>query len=367
MHRPLIHFLVSSPGGDIQADRKKWHLPLDKDPAKISYCQYFHAIEDFLSYDNFGAFLESINQKEKQRISIETIKAIVIRSEKHGTLYHPASIEVFLNTGSRKFGLNVATTETGMQWLKEEFSVLRLLSEKYRLPYLPYAYRFQKRNRMAFLLEDWFEGYHEFHLSQKNDGRQILQLWEFGSGYRDLTPEQAYEIYRQSSLIMTLYYDISDYSQIYPWHHGGGDFIAHVDQEGISVRLTTARGYNPLMIFQDTANGNPSVALAYFFLNLTLKMSLDRLDGVGEVTWADNRYVPATVTGFFDGLQLKEDYQSRGHDMLSVMRSFSVDEMKHIFSPLIKMYEGTDDHAVIVKNLDRHAEILTATLQNYLR
>jgi len=365
MYKPDIHFLVSSPGGDIQADREKWHLPLERDPAQISYRQYFHAIEDFLSHDNFDSFLKTINQKEKEQISLKGIKEIIIRSEKHGTLYHPASIEVLLNNKSITFGLNVATTETGKEWLKEEFSVLRVLYEKYRLPYLPYAYLLEERNHMVFLLEEWFESYHEFHLSQNNDGQQVLQLWEYGNGYRYLTPEQTKEIYRQSSLIMTLYYDVSDYSQIYPWHHGGGDFIASVVQDKISVRLSTARRYDPFIIFQDTANVNPSVALTYFFLNLTLKMRLDRLDGVGEVTWADDSCVPATVNGFFDGLHLKEDYQNIRYDMLSAVQSFSPNEMKRVFSPIVEMNERTDDHAIIVKNLDKHAELLTVTLRNY--
>ena len=133
MHKPIIHFLVSSPDGDIQADREKWHLPLEQDPSKISYRQYFHAIEDFLSHDNFTSLLKSINQKEEQQTSLEGIKEIIIRSEKHGTLYHPASIEVLLNTGNIKFGLNVATSEVGREWLKDEVSVLRLLYKKYSL------------------------------------------------------------------------------------------------------------------------------------------------------------------------------------------------------------------------------------------
>lgn len=367
MHKPGIHFLVSSPGGDIQADREKWHLPLDRDPGKISYRQYFHAIEDFLTYDYFTSLLKSINQKEKQQTSIEAIKEIIIRSEKHGTLYHPASIEVLLNTGSIKFGLNIATTETGKEWLKGEFTVLRQLYEKYRLPYLPYAYLLEERTHMVFLLEDWFEGYHEFHLSQNSDGQQILQLWEFGSGYKDLKPEQTYEIYRQSSLIMTLYYNVSDYSQIYPWHHGGGDFIASVVQDEVSVRLSTARRYDPFIIFQDTANVNPSVALAYFFLNLTLKMRLDRLDGVGEVMWADDRCIPAIVQGFFEGLRSNADFQNLGFDILNIVQSFSPDEMNRIFSPLVDLYEGTEDHPVIVENLERHIKVLTATLRIFPR
>ena len=96
-------------------------------------------------------------------------------------------------------------------------------------------------------------------------------------------------------------------------------------------------------------------------------MRLDRLDGVGEVIWANDNCVQATVQGFFEGLRSKEDFQNLTYDMLNVLQSFSPDEMKQIFSPLIDMYEGTDDHPVIIKNLDRHIEVLTATLRTFPR
>ena len=84
---------------------------------------------------------------------------------------------------------------------------------------------------MSFLLEDWFEGYHEFHISKDNEGKQQLKLWDFDHGYKNLSQEQSFEIYKKASKILTLYYDLEDFSQIFPWHHAAGDFVVKIEDE----------------------------------------------------------------------------------------------------------------------------------------
>jgi len=46
-------------------------------------------------------------------------------------------------------------------------------------------------------------------------------------------------------------------------------------------------------------------ALLLFFLRLSIRMRLDRMDGVGEIIWADHRAVAGTLEGFLEGLSLK--------------------------------------------------------------
>jgi hypothetical protein len=46
-------------------------------------------------------------------------------------------------------------------------------------------------------------------------------------------------------------------------------------------------------------------ALLVFFLNLTIRMRLDRLDGVGEIMWSDDTSVDGILKGFFESLALK--------------------------------------------------------------
>jgi hypothetical protein len=45
--------------------------------------------------------------------------------------------------------------------------------------------------------------------------------------------------------------------------------------------------------------------LLIFFLNLSIRMRLDRYDGVGEIVWSDSVAVKSTLDGFFEGLGLK--------------------------------------------------------------
>ncbi len=268
MHKPLIRYLVSSPYGDEPVDKDKIDFPLEGDPLKTPYRIYFDSIRNFLAREEFRPLLSAVNQKLKREVLLKEIGEIIIRTEKHGALYHPASIELILKEEKVKFGLNVAVTDTGRDWLQKEFSVLKNLQEKYDLPYLPNPYLFDNLSSISFLLEEWFEGYHEFHITIDEKGGQRLKLWEFGRGYTYLTTGQGFEICKQASKILTLYYDFADFNHIYPWHHAAGDFVVRIENEKVDVRLITARRYEPLMNF-DKDTVNPLFALFYFFLHLS--------------------------------------------------------------------------------------------------
>ncbi|MBW2564150.1 MAG: hypothetical protein JRE29_08995, partial [Deltaproteobacteria bacterium] len=42
-----------------------------------------------------------------------------------------------------------------------------------------------------------------------------------------------------------------------------------------------------------------------FFLNLSIRMRLDRLNGVGDIVWSDDCAVEETLKGFYQALALK--------------------------------------------------------------
>ena len=383
-----IKFLVASPYGDLPVDDDKLDFPLEGDPLKTTYRSYFQSIRNFLGQEDVVSLFKTAGKGD--------INEIIIRTEKHGALYHPASIELILKEEKVKFGLNVAVTDTGRDWLQKEFSVLKNLQEKYNLPYLPNAYLFDNLSSISFLLEEWFEGYHEFHITIDEKGGQRLKLWEFGNGYKYLTSEQSFEIYKQASKILTLYYDLKDFYQIYPWHHAAGDFVVRIENENnppsppftkggglesptlakgdlggfpghkINVRLTTARRYDPLMNF-DKDTVNPLFALFYFFLNLSIKMRLDKMDGLGEVVWAEDGCEEAMVEGFFEALKLKEsndNYPELVNEFISLLKSFNAEELRISTQPLIELFSGTGDLPVVIANLDGHAEKLFTVLQN---
>jgi len=364
MSKPQIQYLVSSPYGDITPDENKLDLPLECDTLKTPYREYFHSIQSFLAREEFQPLLKAASEKLGRTIPLKEVIKIIIRTEKHGLIYHPASIEMILQQEKIKFCLNVAISDSGKAWLQEEISVLQELYATFNLPYLPEVFFGGTHNSMFFLLEDWLEGYHEFHITRDEEGEKRLKLWEFGKGYSYISPEQSFELYKQASKILTLYYDLKDFREIYPWHHAAGDFVVKIDGEKIDVRLSTVRRYEPLLDY--TQKITPLLALFYFFVNLSIRMRLDRIDGVGEVIWSDDPCIKATITGFFEALKIKEDldgYPGLAGEFSGLVKSFRKDELTDTLKPIIDMYQGSEDLPVIANNLEEHVEALCVTLE----
>jgi hypothetical protein len=234
-----------------------------------------------------------------------------------------------------------------------------------------------------------------------------MKLWEYGKGDRVLSSEQGFEIYRQSAQILTLYYDLNDFHLIYPWHHAAGDFVVRIGKESnppqppfrkggnignvldddknqnipplekgdrggfldkTDVKLTTVRGYEPFMGIQEDDFVPPVLALFYFLLHLSIQMRLDKLDGVGDVVWADDFCVDATISGFFDGLKEKEgmkDYCGSVKSFLMLLKSFTREDLGKTLVPITEQFERTKDYQAIRDHLKDHIAKLYLTLQNY--
>ena len=368
MKKPAIRYLVASPAGDVPVDTGRLDYPLETDPLKTPYRLYFRAISDFLTKANFQPLLQAVNDRSGSDFDLSAVKEIIIRTEKHGALYHPASIECLTAGKKVKFGLNVAVTESGKNALKKEFDVLRTLHKQYRLPYIPKAFLLDEADSMVFLLEEWFEDFHEFHIAKSEHGKECLKLWEYGKGDRFLSDQQSFEIYRQIAMILTLYYDIETCRTIFPWHHAAGDFVARIQDESlIDIRLTTARGYEPFMGPSDEDIVPPALAMFYFLLHLSVQMRLDRLEGVGDIVWAEDKCVDATLAGFFLGIESKKafrDYFGSQGDFLTLLRSFSMEDLATTFKPVVEQYEKAKDFPVIERNLGNHIARMYSTLRN---
>ena len=69
--------------------------------------------------------------------------------------------------------------------------------------------------------------------------------------------------------------------------------------------LISIRKYGPLIENVNKDLGTVLDALLIFLLQLSIRMRLDRLDGVGEYVWADIWAVKGTVSGFFKGLRMQ--------------------------------------------------------------
>jgi len=370
MYEPDIEYFVASPQGDIFVKKDNWHLPLEGDKAQTSYEKYFLLIKKFISQDHYAPILSAIKQKHYCSLSLTDIKKVSIRAEKHGAFYHPASIKIVVDDIPFSFGVNVATEQNKIRWLKKEAALLRTLNEKFsNFSYLPTVYYSTQIEDMFMTLVEWFDNYHEFHLSLDSQGETKILLWDFKNGYRYLTEKEEFAIFKQIAKVLTLYYDITTFSQIFPWHHAAGDFIAKVENNEIDVKLTTVRGYEPIIGFTKDRNINPILALIYFLLNLSLRIRLDRFDGVKEIGWIGDFCVKATIKGFFEALKMKEKEILQAcaislDDFLKLLKSFNDKELKTLFEPLLELYKEKEDFFTVTHHLQEHIQALFFLIQN---
>ena len=156
-----------------------------------------------------------------------------------------------------------------------------------------------KKGIIGFFLAEWFDKYEEFHVVRDNNKNKTGLLNKDGS-FSLISDSESFALYEKASEILTLYYDITSLKQIFPWHHAAGDFVVRIDKNKLDVRLITVRGYGTLMELDDN---NFMLGLFSFFLNLSLRMRIDRNMGTKEYVFLDEIIVQASVNGFIKGLK----------------------------------------------------------------
>jgi hypothetical protein len=365
-----VHYRFSSEKGDLPADRatlgRPFLLGLSEPHPCLTLQDYFDAIRQVVLL-----FLPGLDPECAGKSIPETI---LIRSEKHGALYHVASAEVLIKGRSRKFAVSTAVTDTAKACLNREEILLRRLDQAFHLPYLPRVY-FKKevsvpgKQILSMLVTEWFEDCHEWHFT--GAGCRMVSIWDRERGSRLATPSEVLGLYREISKILTLYYDPNTFCRIGPWHHAAGDFIIKTGEGKVHARLTTVRGYEPLKLFNPVAPVNPVIALVYFLLDLSLKMRLDRLDGTGEAIWVGDLCLKPILEGFFEGLR---DMDCRGRyplgktqDLLALLRAFSNAEVQALLEPLLSLYrqEKDRDLPLIEANAGNHIKELCNIIRTF--
>lgn len=330
-----------------------------------SYGAYLDGIRDVLLRDGCVQLCRAVGRKQGKEISPDGIREIRIYAEKHGSDYHPARIEVVANEWVTPFVMNVAVTVRGRQRLDREFDVLRMLNRQPGPGFLPVAY-LQAETRLslrpgrsskedhcpaAMFLADWFDGFHEFHLSiDEGAGRQRLLVWDADRGATFLSDAQTWATYAGIARILTGYYDLKTFRQIFPWHHAAGDFVVQVGDPSLGVKLITARQYAPMVEEMGVFD-----ALLFFLLNLSLRTRLDRLDGVGDIVWAGDTSVAATLAGFCDGVRLDGEALGR---FLAYVGGIDGEELLNRFEALVDASDpNAPDIPILRRNLKEHAEV----------
>ena len=371
---PVFKYLFSAPQEDIPVRDHDLKMPFKISPSKehpfLVLEDYFDAIKSFFLHDQAKPFIKVVNQQLGREIALDDIHEVLIRTEKHGAFCHIASVEVVSDNDSIRFAISTALSDKGRSFLSDEFDNLNKLNKIYDFfclprPYLKGEVKFLNGDgteMFSMLLTEWFEDFHEWHVSiDEKDKTQKIRLWDLKRGYRFASQEESYEIFKQAARILTLYYNTRDFSQIYLWHHAAGDFIVQCRYGRVYLKLITVRGYGgPVMEFSSGESFNPMIAIFYFFLNLSIKIRLDRLDGVGNPAWAGDYSVEATAEGFFEALHFMKarGRYAPGHveDLLSLLKTFSEDEFQKLHEPLMKLYRKNEpaDFPLISSNLNRH-------------
>ena len=377
-----FQFFLSDPHGDIKLSPEDIAQPFlinaSEKHAFLTLKDYFGALQKFITTNDGNFLLSALKKQNPQKTDgLAGISNILICSEKHGAFYHIARIVLIGREQKSRFAVTTALSDSAKLSLKEEFILLQQLTGM-NPDFLPEVYCSEivtwqtdsGADSFCMVLGEWLDGYHEWHVSiDPASNKQKIQLWDYENGYRFLSETESYELLRQAAYILTRYYDPASFFQIYPWHHGAGDFVVKAETEAISVKLITARQYEPLVHFDGEKEADRLVAAIHYLLNLALRIRLDRCDGVGEPAWFDKFAVHAAVAGFFDALAgtRNEDRLTIGPvgEFLEIMQSFDAREIHDMYESLLEIYveEDQDDFRLIQEKLADHASELHQTLQ----
>jgi hypothetical protein len=342
----------------------------------VSFGEYFQAVRKFLEKSHYRSITEAVSQQIRRNINPEEIKNIRVCLEKHGAFYHPARIDVSGHGFATQFVLNVAISPAGRGRIREEYSALEKLYALLPQTVVPRVYcrgeiRIRDELKMSLFLGQWFEGYHEFHLARDPRHDTIrIRVWDPDQGGIFLSREQARELYRQTSRILTLCYNLATTEQIFYWHHAAGDFIVKLAAETMDVKLIAVRRYSYLI--KNLTGDVESIlqALLIFFLNLTLRMRLDRIDGVGQMVWSDASAVEGTVLGFLEGLVRKHGLnmlpETIAVDFITYLSNVTDSDLLDITGSIVDTYPPqTPEVALIRRHLPAHVVALRQVIQEF--
>ena len=385
---PLFSFFLADKSHSVSDKDPLWYtaLPLKRtfasDPPiaatanSVTYGDYFSATSTFLARDRFGVIAAAAAQKERPGFTPDSIKAVQIFLTKHGEFYHPAKIDVYAGDATPlALVLNVAVSPNGQNVMHSEYHLLQRLQSEFPFRFTPRVYGFDNIHikdgvTLPMFLAEWFEDYCEFHIScDPADGSHQIVVWDPARGPFYLSPDQRQDLYRQAALILTSYYNAETFDQIFPWHHAAGDFVIKTTPGRLDVKLITVRKYAPLFQ-QPTASAEveqyPALileALLVFLLTLLLRMRLDRIDGVGEITWAGEEAIKGAVAGVFEALALKPPLSSSPIPLADglgyVLNATSKSELYDLSMSIAEaLHPGAPEMTVIKQHLRSHIHTL---------
>ncbi|MEE9119880.1 MAG: hypothetical protein V3U56_01155 [Syntrophobacteria bacterium] len=378
-----VRLLATTPRGEVHlgAKSRATHLPAGPQTAEgeseLRYGPYLGAVHYLLLRNNCQKILEALAHRLGRLVKLEEVDSIEIRTEKHGAFYHVARADLSVSGRIVSFAVNVAVSDAARAQLERDFNLLRSLTNRYNNKFLPQVYFkgasiYREPGKplrwLHMFVAEWFRDYHEFHLHRdQSGGSSRMLLWDLGRGSRYLSKHQCVGLYRRGAKILTLYYNWNNFKQIYPWHHAAGDFVLREKGDTLDLRLVTVRDYAAVVDFTTGKKAGKLLALILFFLHLTIQMRIDRLDGVGDVVWAEDYCLEGVVPGFLEGLTEGEGMGRRGMpsplEIHAVVRNFTGEEWLQFLVELLGAYNFSQEELSLIRDhgdghIDRLQQVL---------
>ncbi len=343
----------------------------------ITYAEYFKAITEFLSAQSYEAVCKAASSILNRKIPPKALKEVRIYLEKHGEFYHPARVVTTVDKKRVVFVLNVAVSSVGKEYLEGEYRNLKRLHKSYLFDFIPKVYEYgcvqiDGNRQVRMFLGEWFEGYHEFHVSEKGDHHTSrIAVWDTENGNFFLSKEQATKLYENATAILTAYYNLETYEQIFSWHHAAGDFVVNLDAGEPRVKLITVRRYERFLKTTDDDIAAIVNALLLFLLNISIRMRIDRMDGVGELSWIDDFAIEGILKGFFKGLRLATMKAAIPNTFVDTFKAFLKGIPDKDFFNLFHTIMGrmgalNPDQAVVRAHLKNHVNVFLKMMPSIL-
>jgi hypothetical protein len=315
---------VPVPGSRHEVDRSPEGRPAE---GSMTYGDYFTAACHFLSRDRCKLLCEAAGKMTGRAVALEDFRQISVYLVKYGAFYHPSYVVAEVGERSLAFVLNVAVSAEGRRMIAREYQSLTHLITRWGPSYWPRVFGLGEGldlggRPIPMFLGQWLDGYHEFHLSGATQEKRHVVVWDSARGHHRLSRNQVLSCLGQAARILTHAYNPLTFEAIRRWHPAAGDFVVAANEGEVGVRLITVREYAPMI-----ENREPDVAamlegLLLFLIEISLKLRLDRLDGIGRMVCHSRRVVPAICAGFFQGVAVSAPHYGLPEDFDATVRAY---------------------------------------------